>query len=39
MEEDKFAQAMAHYLEEGNAIEIIDGDIDVLEKDSLVKIM
>ena len=34
-----FARAMSNYLEEGNAIEIIDGDIDILEKDSLVKIM
>ena len=30
---------MAEMLEEGKAIEIIDGDIDKLEKDSLVEIM
>ena len=30
---------MSNYLEEGNAIEIIDGDIDILEKDSLKKVM
>ena len=36
---DQYAQAMSSLLEEGKAVEIIDGDIDKLEKDSLRDIM
>ena len=36
---DQYAQAMSSMLEEGKAVEIIDGDIDKLEKDSLRDIM
>ena len=36
---ERYAQAMASMIEEGKAIEIIDGDIDKLEKDSLVDVM
>ena len=36
---DTYAQAMASMLHEGRAIEIIDGDIDKFEKDSLLEIM
>ena len=35
----EFAEAMGNYMLEGNAIEIIDGDIDTLDKDSLTDIM
>ena len=35
----EFAEAMGNYMLEGNAIEIIDGDIDTLDKDSLIEIM
>ena len=38
-DKDVYAQAMSSLLEEGKAIEIIDGDIDKLEKDSLLDIM
>lgn len=38
-DKDQYAQAMSSLLEEGKAIEIIDGDIDKLEKDSLLDIM
>ena len=38
-EKKKFAEAMGNYMLEGNAIEIIDGDIDTLDKDSLTDIM
>ena len=38
-ESNKFAEAMGNYMVEGNAIEIIDGDIDTLDKDSLADIM
>ena len=30
---------MASYMRDGNAIEIIDGDIDTLDKDSLSSVM
>ena len=36
---ERYAQAIASMIEEGKAIEIIDGDIDKLEKDSLVEVM
>ena len=32
---NEFAEAMAYHMRDGNAIEIIDGDIDTLDKDSL----
>ena len=38
-DKDLYAKAMSSLLEEGKAIEIIDGDIDKLEKDSLLDIM
>lgn len=38
-DKDVYARAMSSLLEEGKAIEIIDGDIDKLEKDSLLDIM
>ena len=34
----EFAEAMGNYMLEGNVIEIIDGDIDTLDKDSLQEI-
>ena len=34
-----YTKAMAAMLEEGRPIEIIDGDIDKLEKDSLLEMM
>ena len=38
-EKNDFSRAMAFMLERGQSIEIIDGDIDMLEKQSLEEIM